>query len=142
MQFDDVVGRNAGSLMQIVDILRDHARHLAGAVEAGQRPVAAAGLAPARNCSSMAKRRRQASSRISWLARKSSNGIGWFLVHRPPGERKSGMPHSVEMPAPVNGTITLRVLDQLAQARDGGLKIGRDHYYSARAGPGRAVLDR
>jgi hypothetical protein len=32
--------------------------------------------------------------------------MGWFLLHNPPGERKSGMPHSVEMPAPVNGTMT------------------------------------
>src|SRR5262245_35023293 len=63
------------------------------------------GLA-AENCASMAKRRRQASLRMSWLARNSSNGIGLFLVHSPPGERKSGMPHSVEMPAPVNGAIT------------------------------------
>src|ERR1700691_364101 len=53
----------------------------------------------------MAKRRRQDSLRASWLARNSSNGIGLVLVQRPPGERKSGMPHSVEMPAPVNGTI-------------------------------------
>src|SRR3978361_573695 len=35
----------------------------------------------------------------------SSNGIGRLRLHNPPGERKSGMPHSVEMPAPVNGTI-------------------------------------
>src|SRR5262249_47968564 len=55
----------------------------------------------------MAKRRRQASLRDSWLARNSSNGIGRFLVQMPPGERKSGMPHSVEIPAPVKGTITL-----------------------------------
>src|SRR5215467_14332996 len=55
----------------------------------------------------MANRRRQASLRISWLARNSSNRIGWFLVQIPPGERKSGMPHSVEMPAPVKGTMTL-----------------------------------
>src|SRR5215475_4410921 len=54
----------------------------------------------------MAKRRRQASLRISWLDRNSSNGIGRFLVQIPPGERKSGMPHSVEIPAPVNGTTT------------------------------------
>src|SRR5215471_5905264 len=57
------------------------------------------------NCSSMAKRRRQDSLRASWLETNSSNGIGRFFVHNPPGERKSGMPHSVEMPAPVNGTI-------------------------------------
>src|SRR5205807_4363260 len=54
----------------------------------------------------MAKRRRQDSLRISWLDRNSSNGIGLFLVQIPPGERKSGMPHSVEIRAPVNGTMT------------------------------------
>src|ERR1700722_13841974 len=54
---------------------------------------------------SIAKRRRHASSRASGLATNSSNGIGRLRVHNPPGERKSGMPHSVEMPAPVKGTI-------------------------------------
>ncbi len=44
-------------------------------------------------------------SRASWLATNSSNGIGRLRVQIPPGERKSGMPHSVEMPAPVNGTM-------------------------------------
>jgi hypothetical protein len=29
-----------------------------------------------------------------------------FFVQSPTGERKSGMPHSVEIPAPVNGAIT------------------------------------
>src|SRR5437588_7894175 len=53
----------------------------------------------------MAKRRRHASERISSLARNSSNGIGLFFAHSPPGERKSGMPHSVEIPAPVNGAM-------------------------------------
>ena len=70
---------NARGLVQIVDVLGDHRRDLAGPVEARQRPVAAARLARRRNCSSMAKRRRQLSSRISWLARKSSNSIGWYL---------------------------------------------------------------
>src|SRR5690349_22492850 len=28
-----------------------------------------------------------------------------FRSHTPPGERKSGMPHSVEIPAPVNGRM-------------------------------------
>src|SRR4051794_17317990 len=53
----------------------------------------------------MAKRRRHDSSRASWLATNSSNAIGRLRVHNPPGDRKSGIPHSVEMPAPVNGTI-------------------------------------
>src|SRR5262249_12703782 len=51
------------------------------------------------------KRRRQDSFRISRLATNSSNGTGRFFVQTPPGERKSGMPHSVEIPAPVNGAI-------------------------------------
>src|ERR1041384_7193148 len=53
----------------------------------------------------MAKRRRQDSSRASWLARQSEKSIGRILVQIPPGDRKSGIPHSVEMPAPVKGTI-------------------------------------
>src|SRR5215475_4776925 len=57
--------------------------------------------------SSIAKRRRQDSSRASRLITNSSNGIGRLRVHKPPGERKSGIPHSVEMPAPVKGTIVL-----------------------------------
>src|SRR5579863_6557252 len=54
----------------------------------------------------MAKRRRQDSLRASSLAMNSSKGIGRLRVHNPPGERKSGMPHSVEIPAPVKGTMT------------------------------------
>src|SRR6266436_8171817 len=54
---------------------------------------------------SIAKRRRHDSSRASRLATNSSNGIGRLRVHNPPGERKSGIPHSVEMPAPVKGTM-------------------------------------
>src|ERR1700761_5790771 len=53
----------------------------------------------------MAKRRRHDSSRASRLATNSSKGIGRLRLHSPPGERKSGIPHSVEMPAPVKGTI-------------------------------------
>src|ERR1700759_4503727 len=53
----------------------------------------------------MAKRRRHASSRASALATNSSKGIGRLRAHNPPGDRKSGMPHSVEMPAPVKGTM-------------------------------------
>src|ERR1700744_5836356 len=53
----------------------------------------------------MAKRRRQDSSRASRLATNSSKGIGRLRLHNPPGERKSGMPHSVDIPAPVKGTM-------------------------------------
>src|ERR1700724_3719311 len=64
------------------------------------------GLAAAK-VASIAKRRRHASSRASRLATNSSNGIGRLRVHNPPGERKTGIPHSVEIPAPVNGSTTL-----------------------------------
>ena len=65
------------------------------------------------NWASMANRRRQDSRRISALAMNCSNGIGWYLVQMPPGERKSGMPHSVEMPAPVNGRITRGIVHEI-----------------------------
>src|SRR5262245_10102143 len=58
-----------------------------------------------RSVSSMANRRRQDSRRASAEARKSENSIGLYRVQMPPGERKSGMPDSVEMPAPVKATI-------------------------------------
>ena len=83
----------------------------------------------------MAKRRRQDSSRASWLAMKSEKSIGRILVQMPPGERKSGMPHSVEMPAPVNGTMTLALVHKRAQAGNGGLHIGRDHAMSRSGRP-------
>ena len=34
--------------------------------------------------------------------------IGFILLHTPPGLRKSGMPLSVEMPAPVKTTVRRR----------------------------------
>src|SRR5262245_64116696 len=42
MQLDHVFWRNSGALMEIVDVLRDHGRRLAGAVEARERKVSAA----------------------------------------------------------------------------------------------------
>ena len=44
VQFDDMFRRDARGLMQIVDVLRDDRRHLAGAIEAGERPMAPARL--------------------------------------------------------------------------------------------------
>src|SRR5215469_10893910 len=57
-----------------------------------------------RNASSIAKRRRQVSRRASSEARKSEKSIGAIRVQMPPGLRKSGIPDSVLMPAPVNTT--------------------------------------
>src|SRR6185312_976455 len=41
MQLNDVVGCEAGSLVQIIDVLGDNRGNLAGAVERGQRTMAA-----------------------------------------------------------------------------------------------------
>src|SRR5262252_6503393 len=60
--------------------------------------------AAAPNVSSIAKRRRQVSRRVSSEARKSEKSIGAMRVQIPPGLRKSGIPDSVLMPAPVNTT--------------------------------------
>ena len=50
--------------------------------------------------------RRQASIRASPLPRKTSNGIGLWRIQGLSGERKSGTPLSVEMPAPVKPATT------------------------------------
>src|SRR5262249_82014 len=44
MQFDHVIGGNARVLVQVVDILGDNARNLAGLVQCSKSPVAAARL--------------------------------------------------------------------------------------------------
>ena len=54
----------------------------------------------------MTNLRRQASRRASSLRTKASKGIGLFSSQGLPGERKSGTPLSVEMPAPVKPVIT------------------------------------
>src|ERR1700722_14677950 len=49
--------------------------------------------------------RRQASRRASSLCMNVSNSIGFIRLQTPPGLRKSGIPDSVEMPAPVKTTV-------------------------------------
>ena len=55
--------------------------------------------------SSVANRRRHVSRRASSDARNSEKSIGRIFVQMPPGLRKSGMPDSVLIPAPVKITI-------------------------------------
>src|SRR5262249_23711569 len=57
------------------------------------------------NVSSIAKRRRQASRRISFEETKSRKSIGAIFVQMPPGARQSGLPDSADMPAPVKTTV-------------------------------------
>ena len=44
MQLDDVFGRDARGLMEVVDILGDDRTHLAGAIKASESEMPAAGL--------------------------------------------------------------------------------------------------
>ena len=127
VQLDDVVRRNARCLMQIVDVLRHHRR---APCRRGKDLRARDGRGrawPWRNCSSMAKRRRQASSRISWLARNSSNGIGRFLVHKPAGRAEIRNAAFGRDAGAGERHDRARAFDQLAQAGDRGLEIGGDH---------------
>ncbi len=48
--------------------------------------------------------RRHASRRASAEAMNSPKSMGRYFVQTPPGERKSGIPDSVLIPAPVNTT--------------------------------------
>src|SRR6266566_4903893 len=83
----------------------------------------------------MAKRRRQASLRISWLAMKASNGIGCIRAQMPPGERKSGMPHSVEIPAPVNGSTASAFSIKWASPSIAVFRLGASMKCPIMAGP-------
>src|SRR5215467_11073127 len=47
-----------------------------------------------------------------------------FFVHTPCGPRKSGMPDSVEMPAPVNATTRFASFTQARTSSIGSLKAG------------------
>ena len=59
----------------------------------------------ARRIGSISKRRFQVSRRAFSDRMKSENSIGTCFVHNPPGLRKSGIPDSVLMPAPVNSAL-------------------------------------
>src|SRR4029077_10608664 len=51
------------------------------------------------------KVRCQASRRASSLCMNESKSIGFIRLQTPPGLRKSGIPDSVDMPAPVKTTV-------------------------------------
>ena len=69
--------------------------------------------------------RRQVSRRASASARKSAYWIGWFLSQTPPGLRKSGIPDSVLIPAPVNATMRRAAANSTASRRtaDSGCSV-------------------
>jgi len=87
--------------MEAVDVLGDDRGGRAAADELGDGTVTGRAF---RQVSSASKRRRQVSRRASSEKRKSEKSIGAIFVQIPPGLRKSGIPDSVLMPAPVNTT--------------------------------------
>ena len=117
VQFHDIGRGNARSLMQIVDVLRDQRRTLAGTIETRQGAMPAAGL---RARETLLHGEAPPPGFVPHLlARQKSHRtvIGLFFVQMPPGERKSGIPHSVEIPAPVKGTMTEAFSISCAEAR-------------------------
>src|SRR5271165_6912887 len=80
----------------------------------------------ARKVSSIAKRRRQVSRRASSETRKSEKSIGAMRVQIPPGLRKSGIPDSVLIPAPVNTTARrARAITRARPAISRSMDMGR-----------------
>jgi len=59
--------------------------------------------APARNSRRIAHAFARTSADPTYFSKVKS--IGSYRVHTPPGERKSGIPDSVDTPAPVNATV-------------------------------------
>ena len=106
----------AGQLVQAVDVLRDHAADAAGGFPAGENAGGRrwAGRRPKSRCISHFCR--QYSWRPSALSRNSSKKTVRYFDHTPPGERKSGMPLSVLMPAPVSTTADREEASQWATA--------------------------
>ena len=108
--------------MQIVDVLRDHARHFAGTVEACQRQMAAAGL---RAAEMFAPSRTDA-------ARLHRASPGWQRIHR----RESAVPG----PQPT-GRAKIR---NAAFGRDAGAgewnnDLGGSHQFSELCNPGAKI---
>ena len=100
-------GSVPGLLVQPVDVLGDDGVQLALALELDDRPVAGVRLGVPRRRLEAAVPRRPAHVGVGEVvlrASPSSRRAGFF-VHTPFGPRKSGMPESVEMPAPVSTVI-------------------------------------
>jgi len=104
MKLDHLMRGHARILVQIVHVLRDHMADLAGVDQArnGKMTFIRFGADPA---GVPEKVRCQASRRASSLCMNVSKSIGFIRLQTPPGLRKSGMPDSVEMPAPVKTTV-------------------------------------
>ena len=105
VQLDHPVRRHARRLMQPVDILRDHRRCLAAVDQRRHRAMAAIGFRLAHRLVGREPPPPGLAPRLRRRRRKSEKSIGRIFVQMPPGLRKSGMPDSVLIPAPVKTTI-------------------------------------
>ena len=103
MQLDHLFAGHAACLMQGINILGDDMADLAARHQPGHDPVAVIGLDsfPGLLHLKPSLPRNAPGLRISDIILKA---IGSIFVQTPPGERKSGMPDSVEIPAPVKTT--------------------------------------
>src|SRR6185503_10615157 len=137
VQLDDIGGVDAGCLVQVVDILRHQSRHLAGAVEARQRAMAAAGPGGGK-------------ARLHGEAPPPG-----LVAHLPAAKEVVELDRPVFAPQPA-GRAEIRDAafgrdagagerhdparggDQLAQAVDGAVEIGGDHRYNVRRAVPRA----
>ncbi len=107
VQLDYKLFRDAGFLVQVVDVLSDDTTDLSAPYQLGDGVCA---VSPSLgftvfHVSSISNRRRQLSRRASAEDMNSLKWMGFILVQMPPGERKSGMPDSVEMPAPEKNDV-------------------------------------
>ena len=106
VDLDDALGRRARGLVQPVDVLGDERVQRGAPLELGERAVAGVGLAAEQLALGAVAPHLPAVLGVGHvvLDRRRLLGRG-SLVHMPFGPRKSGMPDSVEMPAPVSTTI-------------------------------------
>ena len=113
VDLDDLGRVGARLLVQPVDVLGDERVQLARAARGRRWPGGRRWAAPTRRASrcgcatpASAPRGRPCSA-AAWPCFSAPG----FLVHTPCGPRKSGMPESVEMPAPVSTTTRSRLVD-------------------------------
>ena len=126
MQFDHVIGGNPGRLVQIVDVLGDDARHLAGPVKTGDGAVAAAGLGAAE----LILHGKAAPPALVPHLRVGQEVAEFDRPHL--GPDAAGRPEVGDAALGGNagageGDHHLGGLDHVPQTADAGFKIGRDH---------------
>src|SRR5262249_42339906 len=128
MQLDDVIRRDAGSLMEIVNVLRNQARHLARAIETRDRSMAAAGLRP----TELVLHGEPAAPGLVPHLLVRHEGVERDRLHLrpdPAGRTKIRNATLGGDPCPGEWDDRLGLLDQIAEPRDCRWKIGCNHSY-------------